>query len=405
MNALFVDIITTQLLALFPGADVLFPPQPGIPAKGRNNASLGNGNLSLIIREDIATTNDYLIVKRQQFFSLIESNVADWFIKELIFIDYLTIKDEYKSSIFERCIEIAIIKSLTSNSKPIESVIDLCKYWTTRTYEGSSTSFSIKVPFHIKDFPNRLSHFKEDYFASITNGYEDCIVLGSQGQILQHRFLDDYDANSDAPFRFLKIAKFSGTGIIVVLTRTGDILIFSQENLLWAKKNGRWVYYDHATCKKLIAGGSRKTQEYIRHSMYLTALDVSFTKTGGILACVDAGKVAKMISDDILDENDLVETSLTNKASAVRSLILGKDFPMLHRSLRAELTSMDGAFIFDTNGKIVAIGAIIKIPGGSNSGGRLAATKELSKYGTAIKISNDAYIDCYRNSNRLFYIS
>jgi hypothetical protein len=69
----------------------------------------------------------------------------------------------------------------------------------------------------------------------------------------------------------------------------------------------------------------------------------------------------------------------------------------LNRSLRAELASMDGAFIFSTTGNILAVGAIINQvdKGQNNGGGRSAATKMLAKYGIAMKISNDTYIECY----------
>ena len=51
---------------------------------------------------------------------------------------------------------------------------------------------------------------------------------------------------------------------------------------------------------------------------------------------------------------------------------------------------MDGATIIDFDGTIVAVGAILKIEAGSTGGGgRLAATKGLSKYGVSIKISQD----------------
>ncbi|MBQ5327772.1 MAG: hypothetical protein J6J15_01130 [Oscillospiraceae bacterium] len=51
--------------------------------------------------------------------------------------------------------------------------------------------------------------------------------------------------------------------------------------------------------------------------------------------------------------------------------------------------------MLDSSGKILCAGAIVKINGGSEEGARLAATKELSKYGLAIKISMDGSIRCF----------
>ena len=55
----------------------------------------------------------------------------------------------------------------------------------------------------------------------------------------------------------------------------------------------------------------------------------------------------------------------------------------------------DGEFVdtLDSDGYIVAVGAIIKINAGSSGGGRLAAAKQLSEYGVAIKISADGTIE------------
>ena len=61
---------------------------------------------------------------------------------------------------------------------------------------------------------------------------------------------------------------------------------------------------------------------------------------------------------------------------------------------------MDGATIVDYDGTIVAIGAIIKIEAGSTGGGRLAATKTLSRYGVSIKISTDGVMQGFVNDKR-----
>ena len=56
---------------------------------------------------------------------------------------------------------------------------------------------------------------------------------------------------------------------------------------------------------------------------------------------------------------------------------------------------MDGATVIDSDGTIIAVGAILKIEAGSEGGGRLAAATTLSKYGVAIKISQDGIIKAF----------
>lgn len=58
---------------------------------------------------------------------------------------------------------------------------------------------------------------------------------------------------------------------------------------------------------------------------------------------------------------------------------------------------MDGAAILNFDGSIISFGAIIQNDSGSYGGGRGAAAKKLSKYGFAIKISTDGYVEVYIN--------
>ena len=71
------------------------------------------------------------------------------------------------------------------------------------------------------------------------------------------------------------------------------------------------------------------------------------------------------------------------------------NFIELDRKLRAEFVSMDGATILDKHGDVISFGAIIQNDSGSYGGGRGAAAKKLSKFGLAIKISTDGYIEVY----------
>ena len=90
------------------------------------------------------------------------------------------------------------------------------------------------------------------------------------------------------------------------------------------------------------------------------------------------------------------------KSSALIKLIRGRKFHELDRKFRQELIAIDGATIIDYDGKILAVGAIIKIEAGSTGGGRLAAAKTLSNYGISIKISNDGSMEGFKmDKNKL----
>ena len=64
----------------------------------------------------------------------------------------------------------------------------------------------------------------------------------------------------------------------------------------------------------------------------------------------------------------------------------------VHIPLPSSLKSMDGATVIDKRGIIRSVGAILRISPGSEEGGRMAAARELSKYGIAFKVSEDGGI-------------
>ena len=75
------------------------------------------------------------------------------------------------------------------------------------------------------------------------------------------------------------------------------------------------------------------------------------------------------------------------------------NFFELNRKLRQELLSLDGATIIRKDGTLVATGAIISLKTQGDGGGRTAATKQLSDYGIAFKISEDGEITCYHDGD------
>ena len=98
-----------------------------------------------------------------------------------------------------------------------------------------------------------------------------------------------------------------------------------------------------------------------------------------------------------------------SKEKMIRRKLLRKftqkhHFHKLDRKLRGELIALDGACIIDSNGAVYSFGAIIQNDSGSATGGRSAAAKKLSKYGAAVKISTDGYIDIFVNEDLVYSI-
>ena len=89
----------------------------------------------------------------------------------------------------------------------------------------------------------------------------------------------------------------------------------------------------------------------------------------------------------------------------MRCCLRQKSFFELDRALRRELLELDGAMVLSSSGDIHVIGTIIKLEGsGSDGGGRTAAAKQLSEYGLAIKVSQDGYVQIFKNREPILEI-
>jgi len=103
--------------------------------------------------------------------------------------------------------------------------------------------------------------------------------------------------------------------------------------------------------------------------------------------------------EEVVMPADRLGDGASLKSRALDLLIAGRTFPELDRRLRLELLTIDGALVLDHRGKVLAAGAIIKIPGGSTGGGRLAAARVLASLGLGIKVSQDGSVVCFHGQH------
>jgi len=312
----------------------------------------------------------------------------------------------YQERVLGYAIELGLCRFLCAPEYiMLAGILDGFDSWSARTYEGRKPTFTIVVDFENKQvvdklYPSILEVLKEDFFAPLSNNVESGILVSTQGAVLDYvSFLGGkQENNSYAPSRFISVANYAGKDrVCFTLTTNGEVLIFKNKKLFFSKRNGGWSYYNHDSTVKAMAGSST----IVKRAMYETILDVSFARTGGCLAAVPLAHEKNLIkeggksSDSTIKCDDLLARPSSVKSRAISRLVQGKRFQDLSRTLRKELVGIDGATILNYQGEILAVGAIIKISGGSTGGGRLAATETLAPHGTAIKISADGMVKAF----------
>ena len=312
----------------------------------------------------------------------------------------------YQERVIGYAIELGLCKFLCAPEYiMLAGILDGFDNWSARTYEGRKPTFTIVVDFEDKqvvdkEHPSILEVLTEDFFAPLSNSVESGILISTQGAILDYvSFLEgQLENNSYAPSRFISVANYAGKDkVCFSLTNNGEVLIFKNRKLFFSKRNGTWSYYNHDSTMRIMAGSSAE----VKRAMYETILDVSFARTGGCLAAVPLAHEKNLIKeggkspDSTIKQADLLAHPSSVKSQAISRLVQGRRFQYLSRTMRKELVGIDGATILNYQGEILAVGAIIKISGGSTGGGRLAATETLAPHGTAIKISADGMVKAF----------
>lgn len=310
------------------------------------------------------------------------------------------LKDDLLST-FQRRVAARAVADQTSERATL-SVVDQLARWATRLYEGAPISSAIGISSDdVKEPQLTLNDIaSNDFGAVLSNGFDTLLEFNQGLKFVAHRVLapaPDIPVHY-CPWRHTAIAQWtsrSSERIAIVLNRLGEILIFRQGQLLFARRGGTWHFLTH---EPVIRQMSIPKDQKIRKAIYETALDASFSRTGACIGVVSyefAGKWAEVVAS-----TDLLEVGSSTKTKAIKQIVGDRKFQELDRTLRQELVAIDGSTVIDHTGKIVAVGAILKIGGGSTSGGRTAAAQQLGTMGLGVKVSQDGGITGFRQKEK-----
>lgn len=427
----FAEFIKSNILSIFTGSEIIGE-EPSTPRDAL--VAQGAGGILLV---KFTKNDDYRYqIKRIQPFKKYEVALVRSIVTELGALKDQNLDESYFKTLQTYVIERAICKSVSESSyTTLLEIVNQLNKWSSRTYEGQKATFGFLVC-NIKagEKTNPNLHISkiltENFSAVLADGTNTCYKISSDGYLLNYTTLPkSKDQNILAPYEYIDMASVSyGSRVGISLTQMGDILLFHEKNLIYAKHAGVWTRYSHEEIIDRISDNSNDLSDKTRKAIYLSSLDVSFAKTGGCVVHLDRNgdnsflrqineadilmeeyyNIKYDLSRDLTTETpstlesdqipyaDFLASDRSGKIANIRCMIAGRKFADLSRKLRQELLSVDGATVIDNDGDIVAVGAIIMIENGSFSGGRLAAAKTLSKYGVSLKISEDGQIQGFK---------
>ena len=275
-------------------------------------------------------------------------------------------------------------------------VVNALEAWAARLYEGGRISAAIGIDGTAIGAGVTLEQIiREDFAAVLSNGFDTLLVVNGQAEVVGYRCLDsDSLASTNAPLRQSAVAEWANDGkVAVALNRLGELMVFANGQLVFSRRSGRWYFLTHEPVITQLL--KPKNNRELRRAVYQTCLDVSFARTGGCIGVVLNEFVRKSAWHDLVPRVDDRMKSTSIKARTITSGTQARAFQHLDRRTRAELLAIDGATLLDQEGQFLAVGAILKIPGGSTGGGRRAAAIALSRMGLGIKISQDGAIAAF----------
>jgi hypothetical protein len=339
--------------------------------------------------------------------------------------------DKEGTDVAKALLDLAFEKGLCrwlSGRKPYQrtifAIIQHLNDWSLKTYEGDSVAFSFGIKEGFADEPfNYIDFLKSNYSATLTDDATSGIMVSHEGRFIKYlSCFNDTVANPDStvsPVRFMRLVeKFHQEGcmIVIILTKEGDILIFKNQELVLIKRASKWNIINFCVFRSSLYNNEEgtKTETDNKLKLFNTLLDVSFSHKGCCLGIVDTGKIhqirkiiypidrfdieGKTLPDD-LPEKMLKREAIIHLLKSCKT----DNFFDLDYSLREELLGLDGATIIDTDGKIIAIGAILtRISHDDAGGGRSAAAKTLSHYGIGIKVSTDGGITVIKSNQKIY---
>lgn len=297
-------------------------------------------------------------------------------------------------------------------SKSVQNAITLYASWSSQTYEGARISHTIGVnsrlaspvdSFCLENLESLKRFYASTCPLSDYRNSDEAKLLGSGANSLllldAHSYIHGVEhvpqlapealGRVKAPLAFSHIARWTNrnTRVAVTLTRNGEILVFSDNVLQFAKRRGAWRYFPHGSLITDIISLTEfnvKKRELLE-ALHLTALDVSFTRGGACLGIIESREQLSQLTGD---------ECRIEKKPLYKQILKCRNFMDLPRSLRVELCAIDGATIVDKYGEILCVGAILNKHGSNfeGGGGRTAVARAISKFGMGIKVSNDGNI-------------
>jgi hypothetical protein len=393
----FQGLVRGYLLPMLPGAALDAHIHEGKNESSQFTSWVGGG-VGIKLRCSLPATR-HLVISRSQPFLSFEKDVATAFCREVADLRDCAGIDPARREVLLDCIPQGVVVRIAKSSAGLDdgaalllaSHLAQLRSWASQTYEGQpiASGFAIAAS-AARGGPHFDSYRALPAAKVLGDGLTTLWVFDPAGRAKKFLRLREPPPGRPGDFRypqaFRKVAAWTERTrrVAACLTRRGEALLFAGGYLLAANRRGGWLITNHDAAMK------RWTKvfhsQWLRPAVYATALDASFSRTGACIAVVTGQSRAAFDRAGIVKEADRPVPG-TGKGAMLGALLGGLPFHALHREIRQQIVAMDGATVLGADGRIIAAGAIVSVPGGSDGGGRRSLSTSLRHLPVAFTVA------------------
>lgn len=246
----------------------------------------------------------------------------------------------------------------------------------------------------------------------LCDGLRTVFVVNRQGLLVDLTDVEEFSSNcrdvtlpapGAARYRAHSAATLSGGNICLVLSPNGEIKVFSGGVQVFHFADGRWHLTDLA--EKYHQFRKAAGANAIAERLFTAALNLAENRRGALFVMLDDPEAARglVASEDLLENHT---PGASNKAQ-LHYLLQSKSVLDMEQRVLQNIAQVDGGIVLDRNGRLIAFGAILRGDGrplAAHEGGRSTAAVHASRFGLALKISEDGPVSFYRGGEKVWEI-
>ena len=250
-------------------------------------------------------------------------------------------------------------------------------------------------------------------FYRLCDGLNTVVLVNRAGQLVdivdiarwstQNSGAVELDVPCASAFRAHALATRSGGHVCVVLSPSHEIKVFAEGAQAFCFRGAAWHLLDVAA--KYAVWSRAVANDQVARRLFQVALDLAEARVGALFVVLrnpmNALSELLMPSDLIMDNPPKASGTALSRRDFTYLLSSRSVVSMDQRVLEG-LASIDGATVCDREGRLVAVGAILRHPvvtysmgAAPTEGARSTAALAASRFGPVLKVSEDGIISCF----------